>query len=63
MVYFLPFCLILSSLFVNENVSPITYGGGVLTTWIAFDALVDPLGFKIESQYFLTIPNYTYISL
>ena len=44
-------------------VNPITYGRGVLKTQIAFDTLFDPLGVQFERQYFLTIPNYTYISL
>ena len=43
--------------------NPITYGGGVLKTQIAFDAPFDPLGVKIQRPYFFTIPNYTYISL
>ena len=33
-------------------------GGGVLKSRIAFDALLDPLGVKIERWYFLTIPKY-----
>ena len=43
--------------------NPITYGGGVLKTRIAFDALLDPVRVKIERQYFLTIPKYTYRSV
>ena len=38
-------------------------GGGVFKTQVAFDALLDALGFKIERRYFLTIPNYTYTSV
>ena len=34
---------------INLLFNPITYGGGgVLKTWIAFDALLDPLGIKIK---------------
>ena len=36
--------------------NPITYG-------IAFDAILDPLGVKIERRYYLTIPIYTYRSV
>ena len=46
-----------------QYLNPITYGGGVLKTQIAFDAPFDPFGVKIQHQYFLTIPNYTYSSL
>ena len=42
----------------------ITYGGrGVFKTQVAFDALLDALGVKIEWRYFLTIPKYTYRSV
>ena len=37
--------------------------GGVLKSRFVFDALFDLRGVKIERPYFLTIPNYTYISL
>ena len=37
--------------------------GGVFKTQVAFDALLDALGFKIERRYFLTIPKYTYRSV
>ena len=48
---------------IKNVINPITYGGGgLLKTRIAFDALFNPLGVKIERRYFLTIPNYTYIS-
>ena len=38
-------------------------GGGVFKTPVAFDALLDPLGVKIERWYFLTIPKYNYRSV
>ena len=38
-------------------------GGGVFKTQVAFDALLDALGVKIERRYFLTIPKYTYRSV
>ena len=34
-------------------------GEGVFKTQVAFDAILDALGVKIECQYFLTIPKYT----
>ena len=33
-------------------------GGGVFKTQVAFDAILDSLGVKIECRYFLTIPKY-----
>ena len=34
-----------------------------ILTQVAFDALLDGLGVKIERRYFLTIPKYTYTSV
>ena len=35
----------------------------LLHTQVAFDALLDALGVKIERRYFLTIPKYTHRSV
>ena len=35
----------------------------VFKNQVAFDALLDALGVKIERRYFLTIPKYTYTSV
>ena len=43
--------------------NPITYGGGVFKTQVAFDGLLEALVVKIERRYFLTIPKYTYRSV
>ena len=37
--------------------------GGVFKTQVAFDAILDPLGVKIEHRYYLTIPIYTFRSV
>ena len=45
----------------SKSLNPITYGGGVLKTQIAFDAHFDPLGSKLSADtfwQFLTIPIY-----
>jgi hypothetical protein len=44
-------------------INPITYGGRVFKTRIAFDALLDPLRVQIERWYYLTNPKHTYRSV
>ena len=44
----------------SKSYQPYNLWGGVFKTSIVFDAILEPLGVKIERWYFLTFPKYNH---